>query len=641
MRIITLDFETYWDAQHSLGKLNPAAYIMHPQTELQSLAFKEDDGETRVLFGEDAIRWWVEHTDFSDAMLVGHNMAGFDAGILAWRLGVNPKAWACTLAMARQVGAAQRAGGSLAKLAAGFGLGEKLSLEATNTKGKRLEDFTPVEIEAMRTYNKVDVDLCHALFVRLLPHVGKRSMKLIDMTIRMMTEPRFVVDRPLLEQTLVDLERKQHEMLLDVGRDMALFAEAPDDEIVEAARKVLASAPKFAKFLRSRGVEVPMKVSARTGKEIPALAKTDEGMLALLEHDDPDIAAASAARLGVKSTQLGTRTQAFLDVSALFDSKMPVFLTYGGAGKTLRWSGFAGLNHQNLPRIGKTPKASDALRKCLTAPPGHKVVVADLSGIELRMMHFFWGVPYSTALYRADPEKTDLYKIFAAKLYKKPEHEVTKEERQIGKVAQLQLQYGSGAKKFVDMAKLMGGVKITQEQSEEVVRVYRTEHPEIVAGWRIMSTAMEQILAGKTGMEIDPHGLCHVIRGGIQTPRGRLLYPKLGWSRNEETGYKEWHYIERGRSRKPEPVRIYGAKMAQNLNQMLAREVMADMMLEINRRYPIVHTVHDEVILVVPEDEADEALAFMQHIMRSGVAWFPDLVTWSDGDVAATYGDAK
>lgn len=641
MRTITIDFETYWDAQHSLTKLSPAKYIMHPDTEIQSAAIKVDAGETVVLFG-DEIQAWVDETNFDDAMLVGHNMAGFDAGILAWRYQVKPKAWACTLAMARQIGAAQSAGGSLAALARQFGLGEKLSLDATNTKGKRLADFTAGEITAMREYNKVDTDLCYGLFKRMLPDVGLRSMRLIDMTIRMMTEPRFHVDRGLLEQTLVDLERRQQEMLLSVGRDMALFAEASDDEIIEAARKTLASAPKFAKFLASRGVEVPMKISGRTGKEIPALAKTDEGMLALVEHDDPEIAAAAAARLGVKSTQLGTRTQSFLDTAALFRDRMPVFLTYAGAGKTLRWSGFGGLNHQNLPRIGKKPKPADALRKCLKAPPGHKVVVADLSGIELRMMHFLWGVGYSTELYRQDPKDTDLYVNFAAKLYKKPEGDVTKEERQIGKVAHLQLQYGSGAKKFVDMAKLMGGVTITQEESNDVVAVYRAEHPEIVRGWRIMSTAMQQMHSGQTGMALDPHGLCRVIENGIQTPRGRLHYPGLTCERNDETGYMEWHYMERSpRSRRVEPVRMYGAKMAQNLTQNLAREAMADMMLEINKHYPIVHTVHDEVILIVPEDEADEALAYMQTVMRAGVRWFPELVTWSDGDIADTYGDAK
>src|SRR6056300_1166341 len=161
MKLTVIDIESFWSTTHSLSKMNPAVYIMHPETEIQSAAIKEGDGETFVLFG-DELTQWINDTDFSDTMLLGHNMSGFDAAILAWRFKVKPKAWACTLAMARHIGAAQQAGGSLKALAAHYVVGAKLSLEETNTKGKKLADFTDEEIEAMREYNKVDTDLCHA-----------------------------------------------------------------------------------------------------------------------------------------------------------------------------------------------------------------------------------------------------------------------------------------------------------------------------------------------------------------------------------------------------------------------------------------------------------------------------------------------
>jgi len=642
MKLITFDAETYWSQTHSLTKMNPAVYVMHPETEVQSAAIKINDEDTFVLFG-DELTQWIRDTDFSDTMLLGHNMSGFDAAILAWRFKVKPKAWACTLAMARHIGAAQQAGGSLKALAAHYGVGAKLDLEATNTKGKKLADFTDEEIEAMREYNKVDTDLCHALFKRMLPEVDTRALKLIDMTIRMMTEPKFVLDRPLLERTLVEIDRKKHDTLLAVGREISpMESGVEEDVLIELARATLSSAPKFAKLLESRGVPVPMKLNKK-GKEIPALAKTDEGMQALVEHEDEDVAMLAEARLGVKSTQLETRIKSFLDVGAACRGRLPVFLNYAGAGKTLRWSGAFKLNQQNMPRIGKKPQLTDALRKSLRAPKGHKIVVADLSGIELRVMHFLWQVGYSTEMYRADPAETDLYVDFAAhKLYHKPESEVTKEERQIGKVAHLQLQFGSGASKFVFMTKTMGGVEITEEESQNIVDVYRASHPEIVHGWRVMTGALTAILHGTVGMELDPCGLCHTIEGGIESPRGRLYYPNLKCERNPETGYMEWTYDERSpKTRKVEPVKIYGAKLGQNLVQYLAREVMCDMMLDIQKIAPIIHTVHDEVILAVPESEAEDTLDEVQRIMRSGVSWFPDLVTWSDGSVADNYGEAK
>ena len=80
--------------------------------------------------------------------------------------------------------------------------------------------------------------------------------------------------------------------------------------------------------------------------------------------------------------------------------------------------------------------------------------------------------------------------------------------------------------------------------------------------------------------------------------------------------------------------------------QSLARYVMTDAMLAymthpISRIAPIVHTVHDEVILVAPEDRAHEALGVLQAAMRTPPSWWPELVTHSEGGVGRTYGDTK
>ena len=421
MKKIYLDFETFWSQEHSLTKIHPVEYVMHPETEIQSVAIKEGDGgETFVLFGEDEIQAWVDRTDFSNAMLIGHNMAGFDAMICAWRFGIKPKAWSCTLAIARALGYAKTVGGSLKRVAADLGLGAKLDLEATNTKGKKLADFTPDEIEHMREYNVVDTDLCAGIFNQLAPRLGLRELKLIDMTIRMLVEPQFEMDEALLEDTLEGIQTKQREMLLKVAE--ALMPEVAggmkEDDLIEESKKILASAPKFAKFLESKGVPVPMKQSpSNPEKEIPALAKTDEDFLALQEHEDFEVAAAASARLGVKSTILESRIGQFLACGRSAKGKMPVALSYYGADTTGRWSGTMKMNQQNLPRVNPSnPKPSDALRKCMRAPKGKKVVVADLSGIELRVNHFLWKEPASMALYQQDPHEADLYKDFASKL---------------------------------------------------------------------------------------------------------------------------------------------------------------------------------------------------------------------------------
>jgi len=460
------------------------------------------------------------------------------------------------------------------------------------------------------------------------------------MTIRMLVEPRFEMNEALLEDTLEKIQDEQEATLLKVAE--ALMPEVAggmrEADLIEESKKILASAPKFAKFLESKGVPVPMKESpSNPEKQIPALAKTDEDFLALQEHEDIEVAAAASARLGVKSTILASRIQQFLACGRAVGGYLPIALNYYGADNTGRWSGTMKMNQQNLPRVNpKSPKPSDALRKCMRAPRGKRVVVADLSGIELRVNHFLWKEPASMALYQQDPHKADLYKDFAAKLYKKDWDDVTKAERQVGKVAHLGLGFGAGAGAFQKVARLMGGVDLSLEESEEIVAKWRNEYGRIASGWRTCHDALSHIYYKHYGVGIDPWGLCKTAEGGIKTPLGMIRYPDLREETNEETGRSEWVY---GHGRKK--ARIYAGKVTENIVQHLAREGLSDMMLKIQKRYPIAHTVHDEVILVVDEAEAEEALEFMQNIMCAGVDWWPELITSSEGDIASDYGSAK
>jgi hypothetical protein len=638
VKICTLDLETYWSVGHSLSKMSPIAYCMHPETEIISCAFKFDDGPTEVIFGEDKVIAYAKAVDWSQYWVVGHNLSGFDAMILSWRMGIKPKLWGCTLAMSRPIHA-KDAGGSLAALVEHYGLGVKDQSALVATKGKHLCDFTEEEVAAMKMYNAADVDQCYALLRRLIPQTRRDEVKLIDMTIRMLVEPQFDADVDLLYQTLKEEDARKKSALLEASKVMDVYdALLSDDENTDAVLKVLASAPKFAAFLRSLEVDVPTKVSPTTGKEIPALAKTDEGFIALQEHDNPVVAAAAAARLDAKSTILQTRIQAFLDAaSAHPKAKVPIPLKYYGADTTGRWSGW-GYNPQNLPRINPyDPKPSDALRRSLIAPRGHKVVVADLSGIELRVNHFLWKVPSSMALYQKDPEKADLYKDFASRLYDIPVSEVSKQQRQVGKVAHLGLGFGAGPATFQKVAKLMGGVDIDLDESRDVVEKWREAYQEICVGWRTCHNALPTILQGATGAAVDPWGMVTPCPEGLKTPKGFIRYPSLRTERNDD-GKMEFVYGH-GRNK----ARIYAGKIDENIVQHLARCVIADNALAVQNITGLIPAlmVHDELVYVVPEDEAEETLSTVQQVMRTPPEWWPELVTWSEGDIADTYGDAK
>lgn len=644
MDLWIIDLESFWSQTHTLKKMPTMEYCMHPETEVISCAFKrvvncKIPTPTVVVFGEAAVKAHCAKIDWANAMVVAHNNSEFDAIILAWRMGVRPKMWGCTKAMAAPIHA-KAPGLSLAKLAQHYGVGRKDNTALVQTKGKHLCDFSPSEIECVREYNKEDVELCYKIFCKLAPQTRKDEMRLIDMTIRMLVEPKFEADTALLYRTLTEENERKRQVLLGAAYIMGFNAVAnDDDEAIEFARAALASAPKFTKYLKSLGAEVPMKVSPTTGKEIPALAKTDQAFLDMQYDPNPAVALAAQARLDTKSTLLSKRIEAFLSAASATGGKVPIPLRYYGADTTGRWSGWS-YNPQNMPRINpKEPKPSDALRYSLTAPEGFKVVVADQSSIELRINHFLWKEPGSMQLFQDNPGTADLYTDFAAnQLYNIIEEEVTKQQRQVGKMAHLGLGFGAAHVTFRQVAKIMGGVDLTEEEARDIVRLWRGIYRRIVAGWYKCDDALRVIARGASGAPIDPWGMIVPTPEGLRTPRGVIRYPSLHAKLNPDTGRDEFVYGYGNRWAK-----IYSGKVDENVVQHLGRCILADNVLTVQREtgYNPVLLVHDEPVYIAPEDEAEDLLAFVLNVMRSPVSWWPELITWGEGDIADTYGEAK
>lgn len=624
MRVWYTDLETFWSTKHRLSKMNPAAYCMHRNTELQSMSCAFDDEPMQFLRGEAAMRKYIAAQDWSDVLVVGHNMSQFDSMLLAWRLGLRPKMWGCTLAMARAVYRAE-VGGSLKALCDHLRIGSKGNLESVGTKGRTADTFTEHEWRAMEAYNNQDTHLTRLLFKHLIGHTPRREMDVIDMTIRMLIFPKIRVDTDLLRATYKAEINRKEDAIEEIREKLDLPMEAD-------AKKTLMSNPQFAKLLRSLGVEPPVKTSPTTGKETFAFAKDDEELLALREHENPLVGSAVDTRLGIKSSMLETRIQTFQTMANATGGRMPIALNYAGA-HTGRWSGGFKANQQNLPRVDpKKARLSDALRKCLIAPPGHKIVVADLSGIELRVNHYLWKVPSSMELYAGNAE-ADLYKDFAAKFYNVAVSDVTKAQRQFAKMMQLALGFGMGWRKFQVQAKQQG-YELTDQEAEQAVNKWRKTYEPIASGWRKCETALKDIENGDSAA-IDPWQLCIPGKHCIHTPHGMLRYPGLQLV-SIDAEYNSWEF-GKGRNK----TKIYGGLLCENLVQHLARQVLVTQMLEIQKRYPISHTVHDEVILVVREEEAQDALDFMLTTMKTSPKWWPEIVLFAEGDVGDNYGECK
>ncbi len=651
MKVVTIDFETYWSTDFSLTKMSFIEYIKSPLFEVISVAIKIGSGDTNVYFGRD-VAPALQAIDWADAACVAHNGAEFDFPLLVWSYDVHPKLFVDTLHLARARHQSS-VGGSLKKLSAHYGLPDKNNAALLSTKGKRLSDMSPQECADMGVYNVQDTANTALLFkifksemvsdsedlreVVKVAQWANKEMRLSDMTTRMICYPQLHCDTDLLGATLAEAEGIKEKQLLSLTDVLGVLD-------VEEVRAELASAPKFAAVLESMGVTPPRKISKTTGKETYALAKTDEEFTALLEHEDERVQMVTAARLGVKSTLLETRLAKMKTCAERMGGWMPVPLAYHAA-TTGRWGGRI-WNPQNLPRISRNkdgsvkPKLTNALRMSLRAPEGYKIVVSDLSGIELRVNHYLWGVESTAKLYAADAE-ADLYRDFAATLFGKARSDVTKDERQLAKVAQLGLGYGAGAKTFQRVAKLMGGIDLDEDEARRVTETWRFKYIDIVTGWAKCNVLIQSIFKGEE-FSVG-RGLVKSVKGGALLPSGRtLFYPQLCRVFDETAATKrqrEGFAYGEGRNKS----KIYGGLMCENLVQGIARDVIAEQALTIWKTtgfYPAL-TVHDELVYVVPDAKAEQQLQAVNAVMRTPPAWLPGIVLWSEGDVAQNYGAAK
>jgi DNA polymerase len=599
MDILTLDFETFYSKEYSLSKkdVTTQSYIDDERFEVIGVAVKRNDEPAVWFSGTHAeTKDWLKQFDWENSFATFHN-ALFDATILAWRFGVFPKVILDTLSMARAKHGVD-AGGSLAKLAERYNLGVK-GTEVLDALGKRRADFSEVELVRYGEYCKNDVELTYNLFRQLASSFNKTEIALIDMTIKMHTMPQFMLDGHILHEHLEEVRARKDTLLEECGIQK-------DD---------LMSNPKLAEVLRAFDVEPPVKISARTGKEAYAFAKSDEAFKALLEHEDERVQAIVAARLGVKSTIEESRTERFIRIHDA-GGALPVPLKYYGA-ITGRWSAIDSINLQNIPRGSK-------LKKAITAPHGYSIVGADLSNIELRVGLAFAGQMDKLKMLG---DGLDLYKDFASKAFNTPYDEVDDDARFVGKTASLSLIYGTGAKKLRAQCKMLSGKDIGENFAQHVVELYRDDYAKVKRAWydagkalnAIINNEREEIGIGELKLEV--HG-----EKGIKLPSGLFMtYPGLKITEDEQ-GRKQYVY-----STRKGPVHIHPAKCYQNVIQALARCVMGEAMVRVNKKYPVGLTIHDALYCVVRAEEAEQARVDIITELRKAPTWLPNMPLDAEG----------
>ena len=619
--LITLDFETYYDKEFSLRRLTTEEYIRDKRFETIGVAVKVDDQPAVWKSGTCAeLKPYLMQFDWASSAVLCHNMQ-FDGAILAWKFGILPYIYMDTLCMARAVHGVD-VGGSLAFLVEKYELGAK-GTEVDDAQGKYITGFTLNELERYGQYCVNDVELTKKLFDVLSVDFPMDELKLIDMTLRMYTNPILEVDDALLMERLDEVRSEKSELLQSLMVKLECDTE-------EAVRKKLASNKKFAGLLTEFGVHPPMKISKTTGKETFALAKNDEGFIALTEHEDPFIQQLCAVRLGTKSTIEESRIERFINVGARNKGKLPIPLKYYGA-HTGRWSGSDKVNFQNLPSRDKKKKA---LKNAVVAPDGYMVINCDSSQIEARVLAWLSG---QTNLVNAFASGDDVYSLFASEVYGR---QITKEnpiERFVGKTCILGLGYGTGAIKLQHTLKTTPpGVVVDDDEAKRIVDLYRQSNDKITGLWKDCEDALINIFAGtKKSYHLGEHRCLSVNSEGILLPNGCYIrYPKL--TVEIQNGKKQFIY----KSRRGQ-IHLWGGAVVENVVQALARCIVGEQMIAINDRYPVVLTVHDAAVCVVPEEEVEEATAYIVGCMSKTPEWATGLPIACEAHYGYNYGEMK
>jgi DNA polymerase len=364
-----------------------------------------------------------------------------------------------------------------------------------------------------------------------------------------------------------------------------------------------------------------------------------------------------------------------------------------GASRTGRWSGKV-FQPDNLPRPTMSNDeiefgidamkadtedmlfdnvmalTSSAIRGCIVAPEGKKLVIADLSNIEGRMLAWLAGEEWKLQAFRDFDGGigADLYKLAYAKSFGIRPDEVTKDQRQVGKVLELSMGYAGGVGAFLTFATAYnidleamavaarGNIpKATLEEAEDFVdwwdrtkqsalpisvnarvvceafkRLWREAHPRVVSWWRELEDKTREAIDSPGKTIIGTHFKTR--RDGawlrVQLPSGRALcYPHPQIDEKDQISYMGVNQFSRKWCR----LRTYSGKLAENITQAASRDILAANMPEIDATgYAIILSVHDELLT-----ETDDSPIFNDEDLAAMMSKVP---AWAEGVPLAAAG---
>lgn len=681
--ILALDYETRWsskpcawspDEPYTLSKMTTEEYIRDPRFKAFGLCIQEvGSGMKPQWYSHKEIPRILGMYDWSKTAVLAHN-AMFDVAILSFIYGVHPCFIFDSLSMGRALRGVE-VGNSLAKLAKAYGLPEK-GTTVSETDG--LEELTPDIERRLADYCAHDTVLCAEIFSKMLMGIlpdgelrapyPKSELRIIDMTLKMFTNPELVLDKNMLVRAAEeDADKLRRVLAMAIGAEFEFMTDLEQGDAIAQVTAQLGSNGQFGEMLHRLGVDMPEKISKTSGQPIPALAKTDAMFQAMLNGDNEDVALLCEARLKVKSTNERTRAQRFIAIADR--GCLPVPLLYYGAG-TGRYSATGKINLQNLKR-------GSYLRRSIMAPDGYLVCAGDLSQIEPRVLAWLSDYDALLDIFRAggDPYATFGAQMFGVPGLTKESHPLLRQSAKSGMLgAGYQLGWSSFAgqllvgflgappqrytkadarmlgvtqedvRRFLDWddnVKRMNEIAHTCTEQEllihclaakAIIDKYRTAAAQVVQFWELLQHLIAHSLYA--GHEYQ-HKYLTFKKGEIVLANGMsLLYPDI---QIEQTEKGPQYSYDGGKKR----VKLYAGKVCNNVVQGTARIVMTDGMLRVGRRYRVKGTVHDELLALLPEAEKEEGTIWVRDQMIVTPKYLPGIPLNADVGAARRYGDAK
>jgi len=663
------DYETYSEAD--LKTVGAWAYSMHPTTEVLMLAWAFNDDAPVIWLPGDKLPLWHENLSERGNYLNFQLTAWNDffelcimRNVLKWPV-PPPKYWADTaakaaaLALPRKLGDCGEALG-LDMAAAKDKEGQKLiqifskpkKSTKKETKGQLIRTYPKDEPELFEKFKRYCIQdvIAERSIDKLLPELQPRTRELWELD-RKINLRGVYFDMPSVNNAIATIDKAKKKAIQKVsdqtcgmlenisGRNQFLdYMELLDVPLENAQKEYL---KRQVEILNESVVECQV-LDQKRGQQLQEAISIIKLRL--------EVARSSLAKYDKLKNIIDETSRGY------------GLLRFHGAS-TGRWSGNLFQPH-NLPRKSldlpdlcidlleyQDPEAvemlfdnclraiSYCLRGMITASPYNRLLVSDFSQIESRGLAWLAGAVEKLEAYE---NKLDIYKIGAADIFKVNYEDVNKEQRQIGKVTELLCGFGGGLKGFQQLAPNYG-VVIPDEDAKKFIKAWRKGNPKITSYWyNVEATAVKALANPGTVQRIKNVSFKALGSGRLSflfciLPSGRRIAyhrPRLVEGNYGKLQIEYWgvdsvtkKYCKR---------RTWGGKLVENITQAMAMDCMADKMIEIDAAgYPLVLTVHDELVADTPKDHG--SLEHFNSIMETVPAWAEGLPIAAEGYIAKRY----